>query len=426
MVFQKQTKIFFVFFLGCCLMAWIMDYNSLFNRIDRDIEEFEKTRLKDKALRAELLEYRVSGEKKRRAQNMIISTAFKDGRCEDFFDQIPPILNNSLLKADLHMRGKCQKKNFEKAAALYQKNISEIGDMDNNPPDSLFHQDYDYIAHNKFRLAALLWRGQGITQDREKASKLINDAAIFLGPYLFERRHDKSLSSLKDRPNIWDMTETDLIENAALTFTGPWNRPELMIEKIDWLRNLEKQGGQAIFDVGLHLLHGTGGYKKDPTLGYEWIYMASEIHNHPAAHYERAILLYNERFHALKRTSPISSFDHHFSYKTEKGDPKIRYLTKMKAYDLLLLAVKAGDMRADKKILALHKQAPDYEYKNEDIYFWMLRLQQKDKKAISETELAELQNKLERYQKNSVEEDILKGSFPSTILYDATIMEQTE
>lgn len=203
------------------------------------------------------------------------------------------------------------------------------------------------------------------------------------------------------------MSNQDIIQNITFHETGPWDIPEQITQKISWLTDIDRQGGKAIFNIGYHLLKGTGGYQKDPNLAYEWIYISSEIYDYAPAHYMRAMLLRSQEYYDLRRKFTIDSLDHKIFSDV--------FHTKLISSNLLLKAAMAGDIRADKEILTLYKKIPDYDNENSEIYFWMMKISQKDKSIFSENDLALARKKLLKYDQDSVNEKIRQNHFPESI-----------
>ena len=265
------------------------------------------------------------------------------------------------------------------------------------------------MAHIKFRLATLYWRGQGVFQDKNKAQALFHQAAITLGPWLSTERHlHKFDPAVVGPPNIWHMTNAEILGQAAFHATGPWNMPEPMMQEINWLIQIDNKGGKAVFEVGRHLLDGTGGFDKNPAMAYEWIYIASEIHDYGPAHYLRAMLLRSQEFADLRQDFPIFSIDFGIFGATSRA---IRVSNR-----LLLLAAEEGDIRADKALLRLFKLTPAYDEQNRDVYFWMLRIQQKNMADISESDISAARDKLSQKDQNFVADRVKNGFFPSVMI----------
>jgi len=412
---RTLISLFITLIIGSLLVAIVLDYYSLENKLKRVASDIEEATEKEKRFRKEMRQAAEKEEQKRRLHNIRVSTAFKEGRCQDLLKLLkfeePLNTPNILLKADLHMRGKCLEQNFSEAFAIYEKKLKEIYNYGNKDTLSqLLEGYYGHIAHIKFRLATLYWRGQGVTQDQNKAQALAKKAAIMLGPWLARERHLETTNpALNSSPaNIWRMPQADILENVTFHATGPWNMPKPLSQQIAWLKDIHKNGGKAYLEIGLHLLHGTGGYEKDPVMAYEWIYISSHFYGYGPAHYPRAMLLRNEPFRDLKQKFPIFSIDFN------KFREKISILNS--ANDMLRRAAKAGDIRADKELLHLAKQTTDHTDKNNNIYFWMLRLHQKKSDTVSETDIAAMRKKLSKYDIESVERAVKENRLPSVLM----------
>ncbi len=85
--------------------------------------------------------------------------------------------------------------------------------------------------------------------------------------------------------------------------------------------------------------------------------------------------------------------------------------------NLLLRAVKTGDMRADKELLRFHQLAPAYPEQQENIYFWMLRLYQQNDPDITEENLQSIRKKLDKFQISLTEGNVKDDRFPSHSLH---------
>ncbi|PCJ34733.1 MAG: hypothetical protein COA93_04445 [Alphaproteobacteria bacterium] len=350
-------------------------------------------------------------ERKTRLYHMSLSTDFKEGRCLDYLKLLdfktPLMTPESLLQADLYMRGTCAKQDFSKAFALYDTSLHYIYDdspKTNAQPKILFEEYYGYTAHIKFRLASLYWRGQGVSQDKKKARELSKEAAVILAPWYAKIKHRPSDSDLGPT-NAWNMSDVDILENVTFHGTGPWDMPEPLIQQINWLKEIHKQGAKTYLEIGLHLLNGTGGYEQNPVMAYEWIYIASHFYDYGPAHYPRAMLMRNEEFHEKRKKFPIVSIDFSRPYNN--------FYVKMRSYNLLRSAAKSGDTRADKELLRFHQHTPTYMAQQQDIYFWMLRLYQQNDPDITEEALRNFRKKLDKFQINYTEEAVKENRFPS-------------
>jgi len=399
--------------IGVLLMTRVADYYSLENKYNRDVKKVETHLKKDKQFREEMRQASRETERKTRKYHMSVSTAFKEGRCADFLKILdfnePLSLPDSLLQADLYMRGICAEQDFSKALALYNSALKYIDhpSLDaKGQPAILFENYYSHIAHIKFRLASLYWYGKGIEQDKDKARALSKEAAIMLAPW-YARTRDPDPDPDPDLgpANIWNMTDRDILENVTFHATGPWDIPEPVIQRIRWLKNIHEQGGAGYLDVGLHLLKGTGGHKQDPVLAYEWLYISSHFYDFGPAHYPRAMLMRNKEFFEERQKFPIFSID--FSR------PHDNFYVMMAAYDLLLSAAKSGDIRADKELLRFHQLAPAYYDQKDDIYFWILRLYQQNDPDITEETLQNFRKKLDEHQIERAEKQVTENRFPS-------------
>jgi len=349
-------------------------------------------------------------ERETRLYHMPLSTAFKEGRCPDFLLALDHgetlTIPESLLQADLYMRGSCAEQNYAKAFAIYQKKLSEIFEHNIHKEDnslSLLKEYYAHISHIKFRLSTLYWRGQGVLQDKQKAQELSKQAAL-IWPIWYADVSHRPLDIDLGPPNIWNMSDADILENVTFHETGPWDMPESLTQQIDWLKNIHKEGGKTYLEIGLHLLNGTGGYEQDPLLAYEWIYIASHYFDYGPAHYPRAMLLGDQEFYEKKREFPVASseFNKFWKFTTIKN----------MAYGLLRRAVEAGDIRADKEILRIYQNAPEDIEKQMNIYFWMLRLYQQNDPDITKADLANIRKNLSEFGINYTESNVKEDLFP--------------
>lgn len=390
-------------------------WENEYKRMNREFAEVSKSLERDiaasKRLDEKIRQAVRERERKTRLYHMSLSTAFKEGRCMDFLKlldfETPLMTPESLLQADLYMRGTCYEQDFSKAFALYETALHYI--YDDNPktnaqPKILFEEYYGYTAHIKFRLATLYWRGQGVLQDKKKARELSKEAAIMLAPWYAKTTHRSPDPDLGPT-DIWNMSDVDILENITFHGTGPWDMPEPLIQQINWLKKIHRQGGKAYLEIGLHLLNGTGGYKQDPVIAYEWIYIASHFYDYGPAHYPRAMLMRNQEFYEKKKKFPIFSID----FRQSHDD----FYVMMRTYNLLQSAARSGDTRADKELLRLHQHAPAYMSQQQDIYFWMFRLFQKNDPDITKEDLLHIQRKLDKFQIEFTEENIKENRFPT-------------
>ncbi len=349
-------------------------------------------------------------ERRFRIEQMLISTAFKKDRCSDFLKYLDfkdfLSLPDYLLQADLHMRGKCADQDYVKAFSIYQKKLTEIYEYDIYRDGKLLHlpeEYYGYIAHIKFRLASLYWRGQGVSEDKDKARELSKEAAIILATWhakISQRPPDIDLGPT----NVWNMSDVEILENITFHETGPWDMPEPLIQQINWLKKILKDGGKAYFEIGLHLLNGTGGYEQDPVIAYEWFYIASHYYDYGPAHYSRAMLMRDQKFYEKKNKFPFFSLEFNLLWK--------KNVAVNRSNNLLLRAVKAGDIRADKELLTFYQNVPAYLGQEKDIYFWMVRLYQQNDPAITEEDLQDMRKKLDKFQIEFTEDDVKENRFP--------------
>ena len=391
--------------------SWDKEYTRIKQEMAETTKSVEQSVAANKRLDEEIRQSFREKERKKRKYHMSVSTAFKEGRCADFMTllafEAPLSTPESLLKADLYMRGKCMAQDFSKAFVLYQKELTEIYDNNeyfNGRRLYLPEEYYGHIAHIKFRLATLYWRGQGISQDKDKARALSKEAALIFAPWYASVSHRAPDPELGPT-DAWHMTDRDILENVTFHATGPWDIPEPVIQRIRWLKNIHEQGGAGYLDVGLHLLKGTGGHKQDPVLAYEWLYISSHFYDFGPAHYPRAMLMRNKEFFEERQKFPIFSID--FSR------PHDNFYVMMAAYDLLLSAAKSGDIRADKELLRFHQLAPAYYDQKDDIYFWILRLYQQNDPDITEETLQNFRKKLDEHQIERAEKQVTENRFPS-------------
>ncbi|GEM_PF-2921903 len=390
---------------------WENDYN----RMNQELAEVSKSLERDSAARKrqdeEIRQASRERERKSRLYHMSLSTAFKEGRCPDFLElldfKIPLMTPESLLQADLYMRGTCAKQDFSKALAIYDTSLHYIYDdspKTNAQPKILLAEYYGYTAHIKFRLATLYWRGQGVAEDRQKALELSKEAALILAPWYAKVKHRAPDPDLGPT-NAWSMSDVDILENVTFHGTGPWDMPGPLIQQINWLKEIHKDGAKAYLKIGLHLLNGTGGYERDPVIAYEWIYIASHFYDYGPAHYARAMLMRNEEFYEKRKKFSIVSIDFRRSHDN--------FYVKMRAYGLLQNAAKSADTRADKELLRFHQHAPAYITQQQDIYFWMLRLYQQNDPDITKEGLSHIRKNLDKYQIDLIEKNIKENRFPT-------------
>ena len=386
-------------------------------------KSIEKNIAASKRMDEVLRQSRREGERKTRLYNISLSTAFTEGRCRDFLKDLdfeePVSIPERLLQADLYMRGKCYEQDYAKAFVLYQNSLTEIYEYDiyqDGSPLHLFDGYYGHIAHIKFRLATLYWRGQGVSQDKKKARELSKEAAIMWVVRYAKINHRPPELDLGP-PNVWNMSDADILENVTFHATGPWDMPEPLIQQINGLTEIHKGGGQAYLDIGLHLLKGTGGYEQDQVMAYEWIYIASHFYDYGPAHYPRALLIRDEEFYEKKRNFPVFSLEFNLPRR-------VNWVVHI-SNGLLLQAVKAGDIRADKEFLSFYQSAPAFLGQEEGIYFWMLRLYQQNDPGITEEALENYRKKLDKYQISLTEENVKENRFhvPSSRLWKTPINE---
>jgi len=394
---------------------WDNEYKRMNQEFAEATKKIERSITASNRLDEEIRQAVRERERKTRQHHMLLSTAFKESRCSDFLELLdfkaPLIIPESLLKADIYMRGTCTKQDFSKAFALYDTALHYI--YDDNPkaiaqPKILFEEYYGYTAHIKFRLATLYWRGQGVLQDKKKALELSKSAVIMLAPW-YARINHRSPDLDLGPTDIWNMSDVEILENVTFHATGPWNMPELLSRQIKWLKEIHKEGGKAYLEIGLHLLNGTGGYEQDPVIAYEWIYIASHFYDYGPAHYPRAMLIRNKEYYEKKRKFPIFSLEFNRPWK----ESRVMSISN----NLLLRAVKARDTRADKELLRFHQLAPAYPEQQENIYFWMLRLYQQNDPDITEENLQNIRKKLDKFQISLTKGNVKDDRFPSYSLH---------
>ena len=176
--------------------SWEKEYKRMNQEFAEAKKSIASSIAADKRLDEEIRQVVRERERKTRRYHMLLSTAFIEGRCLDFLKHLdfvePVILPEDLLQADLYMRGICYEKDYTKAFVLYQNSLTEIYDYDIYPDESAQHlskEYYGHIAHIKFRLATLYWRGQGVSQDKKKARELSKEAAIMWAVWYADINH---------------------------------------------------------------------------------------------------------------------------------------------------------------------------------------------------------------------------------------------
>lgn len=115
------------------------------------------------------------------------------------------------------------------------------------------------------RLGALYWNGRGVVQDRQAAEKYFQKALIWMAPSFFSGERNDLFYDAKDTLDfkIWGLTVRQADLNFVTLETGPWELPEPLMRKTQWLQSLAETGGEKVFALAQSSFKGADGYDRD-------------------------------------------------------------------------------------------------------------------------------------------------------------------
>lgn len=267
-----------------------------------------------------------SDERERTIANLL------DGNCEEAYAGLkldPQYPQEDLYRwAELHRTGLCADQNHELAFQYYQQAIEQ------NPHD----------GKSLSRISSAYSRGEGTALDTAKATYYARRAISV--------RASDIISDLGKYPGIkWDFFTDKL--------TADWEPGDALAKEIDWFKSQIAKGPKPLIEFAQTLWTGSAMFEQD---------------KQSAFYLMRSISFTTESAEAFYY-SAIWPSDNGLAIQIYGDIERAKQFNYMKVDGYFLrFAGEYGYIPAQKLIVQMLIDGPDYEHRNWSIYYWMLNL----------------------------------------------------
>lgn len=312
-------------------------------------------------------------EEEEKAQALLIKN-IKEKNCPAVFETLNVeeedfLKSGSFLAGVFFDEGICVEKDPTISLKIYQANFEEF------PTKSV-----------AARLGNLYLKGRGVIQDKEVADYYFSQA-VMLEPSFFwigsiPGFDTFDVNSLNYK--IWGLSSYEMQIGFTEIETGPWDLPQPLLDKIEWVTSLAKNHGEEARIVAEQIFLGTGGFEKDRELAFKWLERIGDYLQNEDAKFEAILMRVSKDFcpRTYIENSVLDCADFNASGLTYMGE-----------------AAMSGNPRAIRFLIDYYTQNPGKNWAEWDLYLLYL-LSEKGRLSFPRDVLANLNSSLSEFEKN--------------------------
>lgn len=279
----------------------------------------------------------------------------KYGRCEEFLGKLGitepgPPQPYRLLRAILHLEGRCLEKSAAKSLALLRAQVAD------GPNDEIAQA----------RLGWYLWEGIGTEPDRAAARRHFKIAADLVGPTLLGPSEEVSWQIPSGANEYWGLSERQYATGFVEPHTGSWALPEALLGELQEIEALGRGDGSGIMARAIEIKHGRNGHEPNPRAALGWLQTATA----PPFDYRPGYFLMYQWQADYDRICRGEGEGEGKDDAVIAEPLSLSCSLAMGANLSLKFAANGGNLRAAEIISRCIEKAPDYPERNLAIYFW--------------------------------------------------------